>query len=131
MNHEQVLQGLAQATTKAEHKRVINAATPAAAKALTSIAVELSRHGHGPTKDLAKAQVRLLQHPGSTHADFVMAAQDQHGEGFGSFLAGLGKAIFSPILAVGKAIFSHPAGQAAAKSLAGSAATAIAKRVGA
>ena len=91
------------------------------------IAAELARHGHGPKKPLAQAQLRLLLHPDSTHADFKKAAEEQHGVGFGSFLAGLAKGILGPVIGIGKAIFLHPAGQAAAKSLATSVATAIAK----
>jgi hypothetical protein len=131
MDHTEVLHALAEATSNAQHKRAISAATPTAGKALVRIAAELARHGHGPKKPLAQAQLRLLLHPDSTHADFVKAAGEQHGEGFGSFLAGLAKGILGPVIGIGKAIFSHPAGQAAAKSLATSAAGAIAKKIAA
>jgi len=64
-------------------------------------------------------------HPDSTHADFNKAADEQHGDGFGSFAKG----ILGTMIGIDKAIFGHPAGQVAAKSLAGSEGNAIAKKV--
>jgi len=61
---------------------------------MTRLALELTRHGKGPTSALSKAQLCLLAHPGSTHSGFVKAAQDQHGEGLGSFLGGLAKGVW-------------------------------------
>jgi hypothetical protein len=89
-------------------------------EALIRIAAELARHGHGPRKPLAQAQLRLLLHPDSTHSDFKKAAEEQHGDGFGSFLAGLAKGILGPVIGIGKAIFGHPAAREAAKTVAGS-----------
>jgi len=71
MDHTEVLHALAEATSKAQHKRAISAATPTAGKALVRIAAELARHGHGPKKPLAQAQLRLLLHPDSTHGTLL------------------------------------------------------------
>ena len=116
------LHSLAAARTEADHRRVINATTPTAGKALTRVALELHRQGLGPGTPLAHAQLSLLAHPDSTHADFKKVAADQHGEGLGNFLKGLAKGIFGGIATVGKAIFGHPAAQTAAKELASAAA---------
>jgi len=119
-DHHVLLHQLAGAKTQTQHTRAIHAATPAAGRALTDIALELTRHGHGPTDRLAKVQLGLLAHPDSAHADFKKAAENHHGDGLGKFLSGLAKGIFSPIAAIGKAIFHHPAMKAAAKDVAGS-----------
>jgi len=129
--HQQLastLHGLAAARTEADHRRVINATTPTAGKALTQVALELHRQGHGPDTPLAKAQLTLLAHPDSTHADFKKAAADQHGEGLGQFLGGLAKGLFAPLVGIGKAIFGHPAAKVVAKHLATSAVDALAKK---
>jgi len=115
------LHGLAAARTAADHRRVINATSPIAGKALTRVALELHRQGHGPGTPLAHAQLSLLAHPDSTHADFKKVAADQHGEGLGNFLGGLAKGLFAPLVGIGKAIFGHPAAQTAAKELAAAA----------
>jgi len=103
-----VLRQLAAAESPAAHKATIHATTPSGAKALAAVALELHKEGHGPDTPLGKAQLALLAHPDATHADFKAAAEDQHGEGIGSFLAGLAKGIVA-----------HPAVKQGAKDLAG------------
>jgi len=120
MDHKQLLHALARAKTKADHRRAIQGASPDAARSMTRLALELTRHGKGPTSDLSKAQLRLLSHPGSAHSDFVKAAQDQHGEGLGSFFAGLAKGLIN-----------SPAARSVASSLASKAAEAITKKLAA
>ena len=102
------LRQLAAAESPEAHKAIIHATTPAGAKALATVAMELHRVGHGLDTQLGKAQLALLAHPDATHADFKAAAEDQHGEGIGSFLAGLAKGIVA-----------HPAVKQGAKDLAG------------
>ena len=90
MAHAEVghtLQQLAAAETPEAHKAIIHATSPEGAKALTTVAMELHRVGHGPDTPLGKAQLALLAHPSATHDDFKAAAEDQHGEGLGSWLA--------------------------------------------
>jgi len=120
VDHTHLLHALARAKTKAEHKIAIHAASPTAGKALVRIAAELARHGHGPRQPPTQAQLRLLLHPDSTHADFKKAAEQQHGGGFGSFLAGLAKGILGPVIGIGKAIFGHPTAKEAATTVASS-----------
>jgi len=102
------LRQLAAAETPAAHKATIHATTPAGAKALAAVVLALHKEGHGPDTPLGRAQLALLAHPDATHADFKAAAEDQHGEGIGSFLAGLAKGIVA-----------HPAVKQGAKDLAG------------
>jgi len=94
-DHHVTLHQLTEAKTEGAHRRVINESTPATGKALTATALELTRHGYGPSDKLAKAQLGLLAHPDPTHADFKKAAENQHGEGLGSFVSGLAKTLFS------------------------------------
>ena len=115
----QTLQKLAAAETPAAHKAAIHDTTPSGAKALAAVALALHKEGHGPDTALGKAQLALLAHPDASHADFKKAAEDQHGEGLGSFLAGLAKGIFAPIKAIGGAIFGHHAVKQTAKAVAG------------
>jgi len=91
------LQKLAAAETPAAHKAAIHATTPSGAKALAAVALELHKEGHGPDTALGKAQLALLAHPDASHADFKKAAEDQHGEGLGSWLGGMAKGLVSPI----------------------------------
>ena len=120
MDHKQLLHALARSKTKVDHRRAIQGVSPDAARAMTRLALELTRHGKGPKSDLSKAQLRLLSHPGSTHADFVKATSDQHGEGLGSFLGGLAKGLIN-----------SPAARSVASSLASKAAEAITKKLAA
>jgi len=114
------LQKLAAAETPAAHKAAIHTTTPSGAKALAAVALALHKEGHGPDTALGKAQLALLAaHPDASHADFKKAAEDQHGGGLGSFLAGLAKGIFAPIKAIGGAIFGHHVVKKSAKLIAG------------
>ena len=125
------LQKLAAAETPAAHKEAIHATTPSGAKALAAVALALHKEGHGPDTALGKAQLALLAHPDASHADFTNAAEDQHGEGLGSFLAGLAKGIFAPIRAIGGAIFGHHAVKQTAKAVAGELVKAATAKAGA
>jgi len=71
MDHKQLLHALARAKTKADHRCAIQGASPDSAQSMTRLALELMRHGKDPTRDLLKAQLCLLAHPGSMHSDFV------------------------------------------------------------
>ena len=125
------LQNLAAAETPAAHKAAIHATTPSGAKARAAVALALHKEGHGPDTALGKAQLALLAHPDASHADFKKAAEDQHGEGLGSFLAGLAKGIFAPIKAIGGAIFGHHVVKKSAKLIAGELVKAATAKAGA
>jgi len=103
------LQQLAAAETPEAHKAIIHATSPEGAKALATVAMELHRVGHGPDTPLGKAQLALLAHPSATHDDFKAAAEDQHGEGLGSWFAGMSKGAFAaPFRGIGKGLFGNP-----------------------
>ena len=125
------LRQLAAAETPAAHKATIHATTPAGAKALAAVVLALHKGGHGPDTQLGKAQLALLAHPDATHADFKAAAEDQHGGGLGSFLGGLAKGLFAPLVGIGKAVFGHPAVRQSAKAVAGELVKAATAKAGA
>jgi len=122
------LQQLAAAETPEAHKAIIHATSPEGAKALASVAMELHRVGHGPDTQLGKAQLALLAHPSATHDDFKAAAEDQHGEGLGSWLAGMSKGTFAPFRGIGKGLFGNPFARFFAGQFAKSAEHAMANR---
>ena len=123
------LQQLAAAETPEAHKAIIHATSPESAKALASVAMELHRVGHGPDTQLGKAQLALLAHPSATHDDFKKATEDQHGEGLGSWFAGMSKGAFAaPFRGIGKGLFGNPFARFAMKHFAKSAEHAAAKR---
>ena len=86
---------------------------------MAAVLLALHKEGHGPDTALGKAQLALLAHPDATHADFLKAAEDQHGGGLGSFLGGLAKGLFAPLVGIGKAVFGHHAVRQSAKAVAG------------
>ena len=122
------LQQLAAAETPEAHRAIIHATSPESAKALATVAMELHRVGHGPDTQLGKAQLALLAHPSATHDDFKAAAEDQHGEGLGSWFAGMSKGAFAPFRGIGKGLFGNPFARFAMKQFAKSAEHAAAKR---
>lgn len=118
-NHAQLMHALARARTQAEHSAAIHHASPMAAKKTVQMLLSAARdHGIAPRKRLAKAQLKLLEHPASNHKDFTNAMQNMHGDGLGSFLAGIAKGLLGPVIGIGKAIFGHPATKHVAKEAA-------------
>jgi len=91
-----MLHGLAATKTEADHRRVINATSPTAGKALTRVVLELHRQGLGPGTPLPHAQLLFLAHPDSTHANFIKVAADQHGEVWASSWAASPRACLRP-----------------------------------
>lgn len=78
----------------------------------------LAAHAHatGTMPAHLVPHMQLLGHPKALLAE--KRDLTQRGSGFGTFLANLGKSIFSPILSLGKAIFGHPAAKEAASAIA-------------